>query len=65
MAVHEPSIIVQFMTLVEDFTPIKPITGKGNSFEDGMFLCGMFGLNQEQVLMLASIGLAYALLIAK
>jgi hypothetical protein len=65
MTVKEPELIVQFMTLVEDFTPIKPVTGKGNTFEEGMFLVGMFGVKHEHVLMLAAIGLVYVLMIAK
>ena len=65
MAVKESSAIVQFMTLVEDFTPFKPIYGKGNTFEEGMFLVGMFGVKHEHVLLLVALGLGYALLIAR
>ena len=65
MALKEPGIIVQFMTLVEDFTPIKPVAGKGNSFEEAMFYTGLFGLKQEHVLLLVAFGLAYALLVVK
>jgi hypothetical protein len=63
MATKEASPIVQFMTLVEDFTPIKPIEGKGNTFEDGMFFAGLFGLKQNYVFALVIIGLVYALLV--
>ncbi len=62
MAVKESSPIVQLMSMVEDFTPIKPVTGKGNTFEDSMFYAGLFGLKQEHVFLLIGLGLAYALL---
>ncbi|MCX6767312.1 MAG: hypothetical protein NTY90_01085 [Candidatus Micrarchaeota archaeon] len=65
MAIRESSPIVQFMTLVEDYTPIKPVTGKGNTFEDSMFYAGLFGLKQGQVFLLVALGLLYALLVVK
>lgn len=63
MAVRESGAIVQFMTLVEEYTPIKPVVGRGNTFEEAMFYCGLFGLTQEQVLFLVGLGVAYALLV--
>ena len=65
MAIRESSPIVQFMTLVEDYTPIKPVAGKGNTFEDSMFYAGLFGLKQSQVFLLVALGLLYALLVVK
>ncbi len=58
-----PSLIVTLMTFLEDFTPIKPVRDPNlNSFEDGMFRAGLFGLNQRQIFILIVVGLAYALL---
>jgi len=62
MAVKSSSPIVQFMTLVEDYTPIKPVAGKANTFEDSMFYAGLFGLKQEHVFLLVALGLLYALM---
>lgn len=40
-----PSAIARLMSLVEDYTPIKPVMGKNlNSFEDGMFNGTLFGV---------------------
>jgi hypothetical protein len=59
----KPSLIVSFMTLLEDFTPIKPVRDPNlNSFEDGMFRAGLFGLSQRHIFALLIVGLAYALL---
>ena len=55
------SPILQFASLVEDFTPIKPVRGDLNSFEDGMFRVGLFGFTQRQVFFIISIGLVYTL----
>ncbi len=60
--VRDSSLPVQFMTLVEDFTPIKPVRGELNSFEDGMFRVGLFGLSQRQIFLLITVGLMFALL---
>ncbi|MFH1199543.1 MAG: hypothetical protein V1708_00590 [Candidatus Micrarchaeota archaeon] len=61
--VRKPSLIVSFMTLLEDYTPIKAVRDPNlNSFEDGMFRVGLFGLNQRQIFILVTVGLAYALL---
>lgn len=59
---HESSLIVQFMSLVEDFTPIKPVRGELNSFEDSMFRVGLFGFSQRQIYLMIAVGLVYALL---
>ena len=73
MALKESSLIVQAMTILEDFTPIKPLTGlpdgptpgrndKGLTDIDGnaMSIGGLFHLNHNQVLLLLIIGLAYS-----
>ncbi|MFH1106714.1 MAG: hypothetical protein V1787_02360 [Candidatus Micrarchaeota archaeon] len=61
--IRNSSWIVQAMSLVEDFTPIKPVMGANvNSFEDGMMRATLFGLNQRQVFLLIIIGLVYALM---
>ena len=60
MAVKESSAIVQVMAMIEEFTPIKPVTGKGNTFEDAMYYAGLFGLKQEQIFLLVGLGLLYA-----
>lgn len=58
-----PSLIVTFMTFLEDYTPIKAVRDPNlNSFEDAMFRAGLFGLNQRQIFILVVVGLAYALL---
>lgn len=64
MGVQNSGIIVQAMSLVEDYTPIKPYLGKGNTFDDAMFYVGLFGLRQEHVFLLVAIGLAYAITVA-
>ncbi|MBU1198033.1 hypothetical protein KJ765_06015 [Candidatus Micrarchaeota archaeon] len=61
--VRDSSWIVQFMSLLEDFTPIKPVRGDLNSFEDAMFRVGVFGLSQRQTFLLITIGLVYALFV--
>jgi hypothetical protein len=59
----KPGLIVSLMTILEDYTPIKPVRDPNlNSFEDGMFRAGLFGLSQRQIFMLIVVGLAYALL---
>jgi hypothetical protein len=62
------SLIVQFMALLEEVTPIKPVKGRSGievtSYEDGMGgRASMMGLNQGQVYTLLGIGLAYALIL--
>ncbi|MFH0972283.1 MAG: hypothetical protein V1835_07015 [Candidatus Micrarchaeota archaeon] len=62
------SLIVQFMALLEEVTPIKPVKGRSGievtSYEDGMGgRASMMGLNQQQVYTLLAIGLAYALIL--
>lgn len=63
MAVKESSAIVQAMALLEDVSPIKPVTGRGNTFEDAMYFAGLFGLRQEQVFLLVGLGLLYAVFV--
>jgi hypothetical protein len=63
---RESSLIVQFMALLEEVTPIKPVKGRSGievtSYEDGMGgRASMMGLNQNQVFTLLAIGLIYAL----
>jgi hypothetical protein len=63
---RETSLIVQFMALLEEVTPIKPVKGRSGievtSYEDGMGgRASMLGLNQGQIYMLLAIGLVYAL----
>ncbi len=60
------SLIVQFMAMLEEVTPIKPVKGRSgyevNSYEEGMGgQASMMGLNQSQVFTLLAIGLAYAM----
>jgi hypothetical protein len=62
---RESSLIVQFMALLEEVTPIKPVKGRSgievSSYEDGMGGRGsMMGLSHRQVYTLLAIGLMYA-----
>jgi len=58
------SPLVQAMSLIEDYTPIKPVLGKNiNSFEDAMFRGGLFGLPHEITWTLVILGVAYAALV--
>jgi len=63
MAVKESSVIVQAMAMIEEYTPIKPVLGKGNTFDDAMYYAGLFGLKQEQVFLLVALGLVYAIFV--
>lgn len=45
-----PDAITRVMSLVEDYTPIKPVMGKNlNSFEDAMFNGTLFGVPHSLV----------------
>jgi hypothetical protein len=63
MAVKESSVIVQAMAMIEEYTPIKPVLGKGNTFDDAMYYAGLFGLKHEQVFLLVALGLVYAIFV--
>lgn len=63
MAIKESSAIVQAMAMVEEYTPIKPVLGKGNTFDDAMYYVGLFGLKQEHVFLLVGLGLLYAMVV--
>ena len=71
---NDSSLIVQFMTLVEDFTPIKPLSGLPNGPTKGrndggivdvkgnaMSIGGIFHLNHNQVMLLVGLGVIYAI----
>jgi len=58
------SLIVHGMSLLEDYTSIKPVLGKNiNTFEDAMFRGGLFGLPHEIVWTLLIVGAVYAALV--
>ncbi|MEW5955517.1 MAG: hypothetical protein AB1626_03205 [Candidatus Micrarchaeota archaeon] len=64
-AVTSPPLLVQAMSLLEDYTPIKPVLGKDvNSFEDAMFKGGLFGAPQELVWTAVIIGVVYGIMVA-
>lgn len=63
--VTSPPLVVQAMSLLEDYTPIKPVMGKNlNSFEDAMFKGGLFGLPHEIVWTAVIAGVMYGVMVA-
>jgi len=62
-ASHAPSAIVQAMSFVEDFTPIKPVVGDINGFEDAMFKGSLLGLPHEISWAIVFAGCAYGALV--
>lgn len=63
---RDSSLIVQFMAMLEEVSPIKPVKGRSGievtSYEDGMGgRASMMGLSHRQVFTLLAIGLVYAL----
>ena len=59
---RENSILVQVMSVIEDFTPIKPVARNRETFPAGnaMSVGGVFGLSEDQVYALLVLGLGYA-----
>lgn len=58
-----PDALTQAMSLIEDFTPIKPTMGKNlNSFEDAMFKGTLFGVPHTLIWGFVLIGIAMVLI---
>ncbi|MGB9576933.1 MAG: hypothetical protein ACP5O3_03905 [Candidatus Micrarchaeia archaeon] len=58
-----PDVLTQAMSLLEDFTPIKPVMGKNiNGFEDAMMNGTLFGVPHEIIWSLVLAGIAVALI---